>query len=454
MLCKLPITLLAVLPLVPVWAAPYCSLSSSQSSVSTNSAGTSSSSSGSSSPSPTSSGGAGTSGGNGTDSIVAMSWYAGWKGTDFPPSSISWSKYTAVTYSFATTTPDVNTVSLDASDESLLPTFVQLAHQKNVKAILTIGGWSGSMYFSSAVGSASNRTAFVQTVMNLVSKYNLDGLDFDWEYPNRQGLGCNTISTADSANFLSFLQALRAAPGGSNITLSAAAGLTPFAGPDGTPMSDVSSFADALDWVEIMNYDVWGAWSSTVGPNAPLNDSCAAGADQQGSAVSAVKAWTTAGFPADQLVLGVASYGHSFLVTGSDALVSGGNSLAAYPAFDKSSQPQGDSWDADAPAGTDQCGAYSAGGWSGIWDFFGLIQGGFLTQNGTVANGIGYRYDDCSQTPYVYNPTTQVMVSFDNAESFAAKGQFINQAGLGGFAMWETGGDYDDILLDAIKGNM
>ena len=62
------------------------------------------------------------------------------------------------------------------------------------------------------------------------------------------------------------------------------------------------------------------------------------------------------------------------------------------------------------------------------------------------------------------------MVSFDDATSFgiphtpfqwvltdlclhhtAAKGKFINEAGLAGFAMWETGGDSDDILLDAIR---
>jgi len=46
---------------------------------------------------------------------------------------------------------------------------------------------------------------------------------------------------------------------------------------------------------DLMSYGVWGPWSSTVGPNAPLNDSCAA--VTQGSAVSAVGAWENAGFP-------------------------------------------------------------------------------------------------------------------------------------------------------------
>jgi chitinase len=43
------------------------------------------------------------------------------------------------------------------------------------------------------------------------------------------------------------------------------------------------------------------------------------------------------------------------------------------------------------------------------------------------------------------------MVSFDDAPAFSAKGQFIKTEGLRGFAMWEAGGDFNDILLDAIR---
>jgi chitinase len=43
------------------------------------------------------------------------------------------------------------------------------------------------------------------------------------------------------------------------------------------------------------------------------------------------------------------------------------------------------------------------------------------------------------------------MVSFDNAKSFAQKGAFIKSSGLAGFAMWEAGGDFHDILLDSIR---
>ncbi|PSR78640.1 hypothetical protein PHLCEN_2v7387 [Hermanssonia centrifuga] len=286
-----------------------------------------------------------------------------------------------------------------------------------------------------------------------------------WEYPNKQGLGCNVISEDDTSNFLAFLQELRSHEGAQNLTLSAASSIVPFAGPDGLPSKDVSGFAQVLDYVEIMNYDIWGSWSNAVGPNAPLNDSCALPANQQGSAVSAIEAWTQAGLPANQLILGVASYGHSYYVDKNDAITMtspqassagyasppGAAPLAAYPPFDKAQQPLGDSWDSNAPAGVDLCGNSGSGGPSGIFNFFGLIEKGYLDVNGTALPGTGFRYDDCSQTPYVYDPQSQTMVSYDDTQSFAAKGKFIADASLAGFAIWEVAGDSRDMLLDAIS---
>lgn len=72
---------------------------------------------------------------------------------------------------------------------------------------------------------------------------------YSWEYPNKQGIGCNIISPQDSANFLQFLRQLRQDPIGRNLYLSAAVGITPFMGPDGTPMEDVSAFAEQLDHI-------------------------------------------------------------------------------------------------------------------------------------------------------------------------------------------------------------
>lgn len=67
-----------------------------------------------------------------------------------------------------------------------------------------------------------------------------------------------------------------------------------------------------------MNYDVNGQWSGVVGPNAPIYDWCSS--DRPGAAAPAVAAWTAAKFPANQLLLGTAAYGHPFNVTPSNAL--------------------------------------------------------------------------------------------------------------------------------------
>ncbi|KAF8742076.1 Glycoside hydrolase family 18 protein, partial [Rhizoctonia solani] len=377
---------------------------------------------------------------------VAATWFASWHADEF-----SLANYTTVSYSFALTTPNISFVNI--SDPEVFKDFVSTAHANNVSATISIGGWTGSIYFSSAVATAENRTEFVKTMVNLLNDNKLDGLSFDWEYPGAAGIGCNTNSPNDTANFLLFLQELRTAL--PNATLSAATSINPFISADGTPSTNVSDFASVFDYIQIMNYDIWGPWSDTTGPNAPLNDTCATNATQKvGSAVSAVEAWTKAGFPADQIVLGVAGYGHGFSVTPANAL--NDSILNPYSTFNKSFTPPGDAWD-DMPVGPngtvalDVCGNPQAQG--GNWDFWGLVENGFLNENGTAntAEGIVYKFDECSQTPFVYNQTSGVFVAFDNAESFAAKGKFINATGLRGFAMWEAGGDFDDILLDSIR---
>jgi chitinase len=51
---------------------------------------------------------------------------------------------------------------------------------QGVKAHIAIGGWGGSIYFSSNVATAENRTAFVNTVVDFVEKYDLDGINFEY----------------------------------------------------------------------------------------------------------------------------------------------------------------------------------------------------------------------------------------------------------------------------------
>jgi hypothetical protein len=102
--------------------------------------------------------------------------------------------------------------------------------------------------------------------MKAVLQYEVDGVEFEyacfrnfwkscllifnhsWEYPVDQGIGCNIVSTNDSANFLSFLQTLRSISG-PNLIISAAVPVNPFVGPDGKPLTNVSGFGQVLDYI-------------------------------------------------------------------------------------------------------------------------------------------------------------------------------------------------------------
>ena len=213
-----------------------------------------------------------------------------------------------------------------------------------------------------------------------------------WEYPAHQGIGCNVVTPQDSANFLAFIEELRKNEIGAKLILTAAV-VGPFYAPNGQPSTNVEGFARVLTWVAIMNYDIWGPWDTTVGPNAPLYDNCAAPANKVGSADSFVNAWKAAGMPAHKIVLGVAGYGHSFKVLRENAY--NGTSLALYPPIDKAAaQPKGDAWDSDS--GLDVCGNPQGPG--GDVDFWGLITLGYLNPNGSPRNGIDYMFDDCSRT--------------------------------------------------------
>ena len=107
------------------------------------------------------------------------------------------------------------------------------------------------------MGTPENRATLANSILALYQQFGLDGVDLDWEYPGQAGDAGNQVSAQDAANLLEFLRVLRATlPAGAVIT--AAAQTAPFAGPDGRPMKNVAPFAEALDWVLLMNYDTWG----------------------------------------------------------------------------------------------------------------------------------------------------------------------------------------------------
>ncbi|KAF8845828.1 glycoside hydrolase [Paxillus ammoniavirescens] len=354
-----------------------------------------------------------------TASPLLMTYYADWA----PPQNMDYSLFHTIIFAFAL--PDSNfALAWDtATAPGLLRSLVPAAHAASVNVFLSIGGWTGSKFFSTAVSSPQNRAAFANNIYDVYNQYDLDGIDIDWEYPGQLGDQGNLESSSDAANMLEFLKVLKAKlPNTAKI--SAAVQDTPFAGPDGRPMKDVSAFAQVLDFVTLMNYDT-SETKQPAGPNAPLWDGCGNSSQPSQTAVAGYNAWTAAGFPASQLVLGVPAYG--YVVDSSAERLSSRSSRKAVP--DDSGQIQ----------------------------FESLISQGLLSQSSdgsfVGAGGFTRDWDSCSATPYLYSGDQ--VIPYDDTESLGMKAAWVRKMNMGGVNLFDIHGDTSEHHLTiALRDNL
>ncbi|KAG2226780.1 hypothetical protein INT45_005745 [Circinella minor] len=351
------------------------------------------------------------------------------------PEKIAWDKLDQVIYSFAV--PNENG-ELGEFNGDQLKSIVEEGHDNDKSVSLSIGGWTGSLYFSSLVGSESSRTKFVKSITNAVEEYDLDAINIDWEYPNSaNGVACNQNDPADTANYLTFVQQLRESlPEGTLI--NAAVATAPFNDENQQPSASLDpEWKNALDGFYIMGYDVNGNWNEKVGPNAPLYFKDQSDGIDSVSADSAVKAWIDAGIPADQLYLGVPFYGRIAQVkTGATS------SSGMYQPLD-GKQIKGDKYDEKA---ADPCP-------NAVSTFSGMYQWRSIESQGIPTNSSGWEtsWDEASQTPYAYNGNR--VLSFDDPHSLQAKVKYAKANGLGGVMLWSLEmDDVDNTLLNALQG--
>ncbi|KAJ2389085.1 hypothetical protein GGI05_003605 [Coemansia sp. RSA 2603] len=369
---------------------------------------------------------------------VTIGYYPSWKRAQM--AGVDYSKYTHVNLAFGIPTSS-GTFSFDG--DWFLPQTVSDIHSKGAKALLSVGGWTGSNYFSNIVKDAGTRSTLISSMVNYVKTNNLDGIDIDWEYPGRLGDNCNVYDiTNDTPNYLKFLQELRAAFdsnfGSRQKLITLAVRIEPFDTPSGYA-SDVSEFAKVVDYANLMQYDINGGWNSDTGPNAPFNFE--SGKGLQASFVSAIDAWTGAGWPANQLTAGIAFYGRSTIAT-VDMTKDPNNQYQPQ----QSVVPLGDS--EDAPW-YDVCAGSTAN--SGVWMWKHLRDQGVLTSPSTAAAPWVKQWDPVSQTPWLFNPSTKQFISYDDPQSLKIKVDYAASKGLAGTMIWSMNMDYNEELISVVN---
>ncbi|KAF8812560.1 glycoside hydrolase family 18 protein [Phlegmacium glaucopus] len=372
-----------------------------------------------------------------------MGYYPDWADPTFPPEKIDFRRYDWIDFAFASLNEDFALVWDDmVNSPKHLSRLVTAAHAEGSKVKLSIGGWTGSQHFSSAVASDESRRFFANNVLAAYKTHDLDGIELDWEYPGRQGAEGNNVDSKDTPNFLLFLIILRSIlPPTARI--SAAVQTSTFWDTQGRPMTDLTDFADVLDWVLLMNYDVWGS-SSEPGPNAPLHDACGNSTQADANAVAAFQAWTTAKFPPCKLVLGVPSYGY---ISTSHA-----ERLRTRSPFSSFSQTRR----SESVKVVDE-----DGGSDSQVQFRQLVGQGALVrslpQGGgppifSSSGGFERRWDSCSDTPFLRSTSSGQIITYDDPESLGMKATFAREVGMLGVNLFDIHGDTEQWdLIDSIR---
>lgn len=326
------------------------------------------------------------------------------------PGEVAANKLTRINYAFANI-QDGQIVIVSPADAPNLATLVGLKKENpSLQIVISVGGWLWSGNFSDAALTPQSRTRFVDSVVAFVEKYNLDGLDIDWEFPGEIGNG-NRFRPEDGANFNLLAVQLRQrfnreqAKLGRHLILSMAAG----ANDDflqNTPMREI---ARSLDTVNLMAYDYYEPGDEgTTGNHAPLY---ADPADPRHvSADTSVRHYEQAGVPASKIVLGVPFYGH----------VWGHVAATNHGLFQPGSAVPN------------------------TFAHYGDIAGAMLNQ------GFTRYWDSASKVPFLYNAEKQEFVSYEDPQSLALKCAYIERMHLAGIMFWEYNADPTGTLLNAI----
>jgi chitinase len=330
------------------------------------------------------------------------------------PGEIDASSMTRINYAFANI-ENGRMVTGFAKDRENFAFLESLKKQNpSLTVLVSVGGWLWSTNFSDVSLTRQSRTVFIQSVMEFLAQYHLDGLDIDWEYPGMPGAG-HPFRSEDKQSFTSLLQELRArfdaeaSKTHKRLYLTIAAG----ASDEFLAHTEMEKAQRYLDTVNLMAYDYYEPSSDAIaGHHAPLYINPAD--PKHISADTSVQAFEKAGVPAAKILLGLPFYGHMW------GQVANQNHGLYQP-------------------GKQVPNAYSN---------YGAITSTMLN------NGFDRYWDSAASAPYLYNPKTQVFVSYEDPESIAKKCSYVITRKLGGVMFWDYEGDPSGTLLRAVDSSL
>lgn len=328
----------------------------------------------------------------------------------FMPSDIPPNLCTHLIYSFAKVNSSYELDKFEWNDFTLYQTFNDLKKKNpDLKTLLATGGWNaGSVIYSQLVSNKARREKFAKQAIQFVREKGFDGFDLDWEYPARRG-GAAT----DKENFIQLIKDLNheidldaaANPDKSRLLLTAAVA----AGKDNIdPAYDIPSMGEHLDFINLMSYDLHGAWENVTGHNSPLyGRSGESGGQEQLNVDWAAKYWVSKGCPREKLIIGLATYGRHFQL--SNTRSTGFGAPVRGPGTQGTKTRE-----------------------NGFLAYYEVCE--------MLANGGQRKWNNEHKVPYLVSGDQ--WVGYDDEESFRIKLNYIKDNGYGGAMVWNI--DLDD----------
>ncbi|KAF2994020.1 hypothetical protein E8E14_001381 [Neopestalotiopsis sp. 37M] len=368
--------------------------------------------------------GSGESGGDVQTRVVG--YYEGWKVSDscaamnLKMKNIPLASLTHLIVSFGyVTADDYNLEPMPGVSEDTLSGFTAIKKDNpSTKIMISLGGWSFTdndtdtqAVFTTMVSSQSNRATFIDNLMDFLSHYGFDGVDFDWEYPGASDRGGHDT---DAEGYMNLLKEFQEAMDDDNKDY-----VVSFTTPtsfyylqnyeiDGKKDSNLKKMTEYADFVNVMSYDLHGTWD---GPKDKIGSIVLAHTNLT-EIENAFDLFWRVGVDPSKLNLGMGFYGRSYQLS------------------DPSCYQPGCPFSGGANAG-------SCTGQSGILSYKEIMQ--IIDKNDITAT-----WDEVAAVKYITWNDDQ-WVSFDDKETFQQKIKWANSNGIGGLAIWALDQDTDDL---------
>ena len=325
----------------------------------------------------------------------------------------------------------------------------------HIKTLLSIGGWTWSNDFSDIYADSVKHIDHCDSILWYLNNYDLDGIDIDWEYPGVQGEGdnvvrsCNghegdpVVAQCDAENFRDFVNYCGPRLKAEGKLLTMALPCDPLKYNDYQSLSnpgelDLTGMIANIDWIDLLSYDMKGAWSSLTGHHSGLYQN--AGETNYFSSYPesefyierCVQGYIDNGVPTEKIAIGVPTYGRSWKGIEDSAL--------GVPSVQGLYNTH-----TGVPKGT-----WDGGQWgiSGVFDYEDIVRNiepkASTVETDTAASA-------ATLTWRLKGKNGKGFMSYVNPEGICDRAGFVTDLGLYGIMFWEFAGDIEDDNRSLVK---